>query len=116
MRVNALPVPPKYTVLIALISIPPTAFVVTFFLILVFVDDVTESEDNGAVPPIISWNVTDPVPAVTVKLREVASELIVDSNSMSPEVAPLVTKRLPVKTAGVLTSIYPPRPWVAVPT
>ena len=116
MRVKALPNPPKYTLLLALISIPAAAFVVTFVLILVFVDDVTESEESGAVPPITLWNVTHPVPAVTVKLREVVSELMVDSNSISPEVSPLVTRRLAVSTTGVLTSIYPPKPCVPVPS
>ena len=110
------PCPPRLTVpLLVEILTPAAALVVTLASTLVTEDEPTVRLDNGALPPTSPRKVTAPTPPVTLRLREVPSELIVESNRMSPEVAPLETTRFAVSITGFFNSIKPPRPCVAVP-
>ena len=85
--------------LTAVIATPLAEFVVILPSTVVFEEELTVSEDSGAVPPTAPQKVTAPTPPVTVRLRDVLSELMVDLNSISPEVAPEDTTRLAVNIA-----------------
>ncbi len=86
-------------------AIPPAAFVVMFPRAVVVVEDVTVRDDKGALPPTALLNITDPIPAVTDKLRGLLSESTVELNRISPDVAPLETERFAVSTTAFSMSI-----------
>ena len=96
---------PRRIWLLATTLTPEAAFVVTFSSMSARADDDTAKEDNTARPPTVPSNNTSPVPAVTVRLRDVPSELMVDRKEILPEVAPEETTRLAVRTTGVVNSI-----------